>query len=132
MVKTISCIFFTLCLLNSTAQDSALSESISRGSEVYNDFCITCHLGSGAGMKGVIPPLAKSDFLLKRRKESIHVIKYGQQGEIVVNGVKYNGTMANLKLTDEEVADVMNYILNSWGNKEKNMVTPEEVRAVRP
>lgn len=112
-------------------QDPELKASIERGRDVYNDFCITCHLGNGEGSKGIIPPLAKSDYLLNNRKESIRAVKYGQQGKIKVNGVEYNGIMANQQLTVEEIADVMNYILNSWGNSGAKRVTEEEVRSVK-
>lgn len=113
----------------SASQDS-LKASIDRGALVYEDFCMQCHLPSGQGIKGTFPPLAASDWLLNNRTESIRAIKYGQSGEILVNSVVYNGIMAPLGLNDEEVADVMNYILNSWGNKSDQMVTPLEVQAV--
>ncbi|PIA80756.1 cytochrome C [Gaetbulibacter sp. 4G1] len=102
-----------------------------RGNEIYTDFCVTCHLDSGEGVKNVYPPLAKSDFLIKNREASIRGIKYGQKGEIVVNGVTYNGYMAPLGLSDDEVADVMNYITNNWGNKNNKIVTEEEVSNVK-
>jgi mono/diheme cytochrome c family protein len=85
---------------------------------------------NGEGVEKTFPPLAKSDYLLKKRVESIRGIKYGQQGEIIVNGVTYNNTMATMGLYDDEIADVMNYILNSWGNKSDKMVTEKEVSAI--
>ncbi|MDB4439003.1 cytochrome c [bacterium] len=117
-------------ILISFQQPDPLSESIERGKEVYGDFCVTCHLSSGKGMPGIFPPLAESDYLLTKRNESIKAIKKGQKGEITVNGVKYNNIMAPLGLDDEEVADVMNFILNSWGNESKEMVTEEEVSKI--
>tara|TARA_R110000796_G_scaffold252631_1_gene389261 strand:- start:149119 stop:149523 length:405 start_codon:yes stop_codon:yes gene_type:complete len=108
-------------------QDKELEKSIQRGSEVYADFCVTCHLTEGEGVKNAFPPLAKSDYLSKNREESIKGIKYGQKGELIVNGVTYNGTMPPMGLEDDEIADVMNYIVNSWGNTSTKMVTPEEV-----
>tara|TARA_R110002051_G_scaffold75304_2_gene137068 strand:+ start:923 stop:1327 length:405 start_codon:yes stop_codon:yes gene_type:complete len=111
-------------------QDKELEKSIQRGSEVYADFCVTCHLTKGEGVKNAFPPLAKSDYLSKNREESIKGIKYGQKGELVVNGVSYNGTMPPMGLEDDEIADVMNYILNSWENKSTKMVTPEEVASL--
>lgn len=113
------------------AQNTALQESIKRGGEIYQDFCITCHMANGEGVSGSFPPLAKSDFLMKKREESIRGIKYGMQGEIVVNGKKYNSIMANLGLLESEVADVMNYITNSWGNTNDKMVTEEEVSEIK-
>ncbi|MBC8768946.1 cytochrome c [Arenibacter sp. BSSL-BM3] len=111
-------------------QDKELEESINRGKDIYTDFCVTCHMTNGEGVEKTFPPLAKSDYLLKKRVESIRGIKYGQQGEIIVNGVTYNNTMASMGLYDDEIADVMNYILNSWGNKSSKMVTPDEVAAI--
>lgn len=107
-----------------------LVKSISRGKEVYVDFCMQCHLGNGKGSE-TVPPLAFSDWLVNKRKESIHAVKYGQSGPIKVNGKNYNSMMAPLGLTDDEVADVMNYIMNSWGNKQSKMVTVSEVKAVK-
>lgn len=112
-------------------QDPALEESMQRGSEIYADFCVTCHLEKGEGVANTFPPLAESDYLTKNREASIRGVKYGQQGEIVVNGVTYNNTMAPLGLEDEEVADVMNYVMNSWGNTQEKIVTLEEVEAIQ-
>ncbi len=113
-----------------TSQDP-LAESIERGAEVYQDFCIQCHLGKGEGVAGTFPPLAGSDWLTEDRyKEAIKAVKYGQQGPITVNGIDYNGVMANLELYEDEVADVMNYIMNNWGNTQKEMITEEEVKAI--
>ncbi|WP_370478557.1 c-type cytochrome [Tamlana flava] len=111
-------------------QTTPLEESIKRGSKIYQDFCVSCHLPTGEGIRKTYPPLAKSDYLMNNRTASIKGIKYGQQGEIVVNGQKYNGLMAPMGLGDDEVADVMNYITNSWGNKNDNMVTEAEVSKI--
>ena len=111
-------------------QESELSKSMARGKEVYTELCITCHLADGKGMEGAFPPLAKSDYLLKNPEKAIHAIKYGQEGEITVNGETYNNIMPAPGLSDQEVADVMNYILNSWGNKGK-LVTLKAVEAVK-
>jgi len=111
-------------------QQTELEKSIERGSEIYGDFCITCHLGSGEGVPATFPPLAQSDYLLTYREESIRGIKFGQQGEITVNGVVYNNNMPPMGLEDEEIADVMNFVLNSWGNTSKDMVTEKEVQSI--
>ncbi|KAB1067883.1 cytochrome c [Tamlana haliotis] len=104
---------------------------MARGEEIYNDFCLTCHLPNGAGVKDVYPPLAKSDYLAENRKASIHLLKYGIDGPIKVNGVTYNGSMPAMGLDDDEIADVMNYITNQWGNTNKNRVTEKEVAAIK-
>ncbi len=105
-----------------------LSESVARGKDIYGDLCITCHLPSGKGAPGAFPPLNPSDWLTKKRTESIHAVKYGLKGEIMVNGKPYNSVMLPLGLDDQEVADVMNYTIQTWNKGD--MVTVEEVKAV--
>lgn len=112
------------------AQTNNLTKSIEPGKEIYNDFCIQCHLADGKGNE-IIPPLAGSDWLVNKRKESIHAVKYGLSGSIKVNGKTYNGMMTPMGLLDEEVADVMNYIMTSWGNKQTKKVTVSEVLGVK-
>lgn len=127
----LSFLFISFISLSASAQNSALKSSIARGEELYTDFCVSCHLPNGAGVRKIYPPLAKSDYLLKKRIESIKAIKFGLKGEIIVNGEKYNNLMAPLGLSDEEVADIMNYITNSWGNTYEKMVTEAEVSKVK-
>tara|TARA_R110002072_G_scaffold109820_3_gene237297 strand:- start:53 stop:481 length:429 start_codon:yes stop_codon:yes gene_type:complete len=112
------------------SQDTKFAESIKRGEEIYIDMCTSCHMANGEGKLNVYPPLAKSDYLMQKREASIRAIKYGLRGKIVVNGVTYKKMMSRLGLLDDEVADVMNYITNSWGNKNPKMITVEEVKAV--
>jgi mono/diheme cytochrome c family protein len=115
----------------SQVQETAgLSESIERGEIVFSNFCMQCHMADGKGVPGTFPPLAGSNWLIEKRKESIHAVKYGQSGEIEVNGETYNSVMVAMGLSDEEIADVLNYVMNSWGNSQDKMVTTSEVRAV--
>ncbi|MDH3652618.1 MAG: cytochrome c [Saprospiraceae bacterium] len=110
-------------------QDDKLAASKERGEEIYNDFCITCHMAVGEGIPGAFPPLAGSDYLLEQTDAAIKAVKYGQEGPLTVNGTTYNGIMTPLYLEDDEVMDVMNFILNSWGNKAP-YVTLEKVQSV--
>lgn len=109
------------------------SESYQRGKDIYTDFCITCHLADGKGIAGTFPPLDGSNWLTEKEKrlETIHAVKFGLQGPIVVNGEKYDMMMPPQGLTDQEVADVLNYAMNSWSNTSKKPVTLEEVEAVK-
>jgi len=115
-----------------TEQQTPLQKSMARGKEVYTDFCIQCHMVTGKGNGTTFPPLDGSDWLKKKRAESIHAVKYGQKGEILVNQKKFNGIMPPMGLSNEEVADVMNYVMNSWSNKTKKMVTVNEVALLKP
>ena len=100
------------------------------GKEIYADFCIQCHGANGKGDGIKIPPLAGSDWLTKKRKESLHAVKFGQNGEIVVNNKKFNNNMPTMGLSNQEIADVMNYVMTSWGNKQKKKITEKEVEGI--
>ncbi|WP_269686096.1 c-type cytochrome [Flavobacterium lacustre] len=101
------------------------------GKEIYMDFCIQCHGADGKGDAKNFPPLDGSDWLTKQRKQSIHAVKFGQSGEIIVNKTKFNNSMPAMGLSNQEVADVMNYIMNSWSNKQSKTVTEQEVAEIK-
>ena len=103
----------------------------SPGKEIYADFCMQCHGVHGKGDATNFPPLDGSDWLKNKRNESIAAVKFGQSGEIVVNKIKYNSSMPAMGLTDQEVADVMNYIMTSWSNKQTKIVTEKEVAGIK-
>ncbi len=131
-------IFLILFSLSSTIlfftvqKNKSLKESIADGKIVYNDFCMQCHRPHGKGVEGAFPALAQADFLFENIDRSIASIKYGTPGPVIINGVEYNGLMVNQGLEDQEVADVMNYILNSWGNAYQQMITVERVKSIKP
>lgn len=113
-----------------TGQDG-IAQSIERGKDVYAANCLSCHQANGEGLSGVYPPLANSDHLAKDQLASIDILLKGQNEEITVNGTKYNIPMAPVNyLTDQQIADVLNYMGNSWGNK-FNPVTPAMVKSKR-
>ncbi|MBF9254133.1 nitrite reductase, copper-containing [Pontibacter sp. 172403-2] len=101
-------------------------ERIALGKAIFARNCQACHQAEGQGVKGAFPPLAKSDFLNADVHRAIGVVSNGLEGQIKVNGQLYNSTMPKLQLSDEEVANVLTFVLNSWGNK-GGVVTTEEV-----
>lgn len=118
---------------SSFVQTYSKKDSILKGKEVYITFCQICHMADGKGQVGIYPPLAKADYLAKPLKSIFDVIVKGQTGEISVNGKKYNGQMLPHNfLTDEQIADVVNYMKNSWGNQTATVVTPAMVKKMRP
>ena len=131
-MKLFICSYFLFLFLQfiSLQQSKPIEESIADGEEIYQDFCLQCHLSNGEGVSGIYPPLANSDYLFDDIERSIRNIKYGVSGPIIVNDEEYNGVMLNNGLDDEEIADVMNYILNSWGNKSDEIITKERVAKV--
>ncbi|SEF51279.1 c-type cytochrome [Flavobacterium urumqiense] len=110
---------------------AVVSKFQSPGKEIYADFCMQCHGANGKGDGKNFPPLAGSDWLKTKRNQSIAAVKFGQSGEIVVNKIKYNSSMPAMGLTNQEVADVMNYIMTSWSNKQTKIVTEKEVAAIK-
>ena len=119
-----------IILSSSLTQQKSKAESILSGSEIYMDFCIRCHLPNGEGVRGIFPPLKKSDYLLKNIEKSIAGLKYGLKGEIEVNNITYDGIMINQGLDNEEIADVMNYILNEWGNESEEFIISSYVSEI--
>ena len=89
-----------------------------------------CHKSDGLGIEDLIPPLKSSDYLLENYDLSIAGLKYGLKGKIIVNDKEYDSYMAYQGLNNEEIADVMNFILNQWGNKSKEIITYKQVSEV--
>ena len=130
----------TTAIVSSSVPDW-LQQQMDAGKEVYmkaaagGGMCFTCHQPNGEGMAGQFPPLAGSDWVLGDKERLIKISMYGLMGEIEVNGVKYNNVMAPPgippgSLTDDQIANVLTYIRNDWGNS-ASAVSAEEVAAVR-
>ncbi len=117
--------------LSANAADKAAA--MKAGEAVYKKYCTTCHQPTGAGLANVYPPLAKSDYLkTKDKKIIIDEVVNGLKGEITVNGKKYNNVMTPLpkEYSDEDAANAITYVMNSWGNSGP-VITAAEVKKVR-
>lgn len=103
-----------------------------RGKQVYLGLCYACHQADGKGLPGAFPPLARSDFLLADRERAIRIVLKGLSGPVTVNGVTLNSAMPPLEggLTDEQIADVLTYVYNAWGNDGASF-KPAQVKAIR-
>lgn len=100
------------------------------GGAIFSQNCAACHQPDGKGIPGAFPPLAGSDFLNANKTRAIQIVKGGFSGEVTVNGKKFNSVMPAQNLSDEDVANVLTYVFNSWGNSKK-VVTPAEAKAVK-
>jgi nitrite reductase (NO-forming) len=108
-----------------------LDQQIKAGAALYNGTCSTCHQNNGEGIPNVFPPLAKSDFLNADKTRAIQVVLNGLSGPVKVNNMNYNSVMPPMsQLNDDEVANIVTFALNSWGNK-GGRVTAAEVAKVR-
>ncbi len=111
------------------------------GSRVYATNCVVCHQAGGTGMAGAFPPLAGHvPDLLKRADGRTYlgkVLLFGLEGEINVNGNAFAGQMpAWSALSDNEIADVLNYVSHAWDNGQSlpsgfRPFTPDEIKALR-
>ena len=121
--------------ISTTPKDEAIvnktkEQQIADGKGIYTKVCVACHQAQGQGMEGAFPPLAKSDFLNADVDRAIDIVLHGKQGEITVNGKKYNSVMTPQPLSVQEVADVLTYVYNTWDNSKK-VVTPEMVQKIK-
>ena len=121
--------------ISTTPKDDAIvnktkEQQIADGKVIYTKTCVACHQAQGQGMEGAFPPLAKSDFLNADVDRAIDIVLHGKQGEVTVNGKKYNSVMTPQPLSVQEVADVLTYVYNTWDNSKK-VVTPEMVQKIK-
>ncbi len=104
---------------------------IEKGRRVFMQNCSMCHQPQGKGLPKVFPPLAQSDYLMADKARAIGVVLRGLSGPIAVNGETYNGVMPpQVTLNDEQIANVLTFVRNSWGNA-GDEVSVEEVKSVR-
>lgn len=105
------------------------------GKDLYQKNCAMCHQANAEGLAGIFPPLAQSDYLLNRarksdRSELVRIVLQGKTGKIVVNGKEYNGVMTPVSgLGDEELAAVLTYVSNTWGNSAPPFTAAEVAKA---
>jgi len=114
------------------AEDGTKSkaERITSGRRLFTSICAACHQPTGLGRANQFPPLAGSDYLNADKSRAINIVIFGRQGEVVVNGLKYNNNMPSFPLSDQDIANVLTFIYNSFGNSGLE-VTPEEVKLQR-
>ncbi|RYY10407.1 MAG: cytochrome c, partial [Cytophagaceae bacterium] len=99
-----------------SAADPALKTSMTRGAVVYKNVCLTCHQADGYGVPNLNPPLIKTTYVLGDKAKLAHIVLAGLQEPVEINGDEYRQHMpAQAYLTDQQVADVLTYVRNSFG-----------------
>jgi nitrite reductase (NO-forming) len=105
-------------------------EQIKAGQQLFNGTCSVCHQANGAGLPGVFPPLAKSSLLAAEPKRAIDIVLHGLTGKVTVNGQDYNSVMPPMtQLNDDEVANILTFVLNSWDNPGGRVEADEVAKA---
>lgn len=119
----------TVVVVKSAPQDMAAA--MVRGKAVYNKLCIACHQKDGGGVPRLNPPIIKTDYILGDKKRLIKIVIKGMNQPIEIEDEEYTNPMpAQPQLSDQQVADVLTYARNSFGNK-ASAITIAEVKAVR-
>ena len=106
------------------------TEKVELGKRLFVSICSACHQPTGQGLPNVFPPLAGSDFLNADKSRAIKIVINGRQGELIVNGRKFNNSMPKFPLRDDDIANVLTFVYNSFGNAGLE-VKPEEVKLLR-
>jgi mono/diheme cytochrome c family protein len=110
---------------------SSLKTSIARGQIVYTKICLTCHQVDGSGVPNMNPPLIRTKWTLGSKNVLIQQVLKGSSGKVEIDGDTFSNTMPPLKtLSDQQIADVLTYVRNSFGNK-VSAVSVGEVKAIR-
>jgi len=130
-------VLFTACS-SSGKKDTAKTQSelqVKSVNEValtsYKRHCLACHQRDAGGVPGMYPPLAGNKVVSGDKNALIDIMLNGMSGEIEVDGEKYNGIMASYKnLSDQEIANILNYIRSNFGNSGE-VIKPSEIKARR-
>ena len=108
----------------------ASKESIAKGKLVFEQNCLVCHQADGSGVPHLNPPLIKSSFVLGDKKKLISIVLKGLS-DVEIDGESYSNPMPSMDfLSDEDIANVLTYIRNSFTNKASS-ITAAEVTAGR-
>lgn len=108
-------------------QDIEFNRYYSAGSLVYQQHCQNCHGDKGQGLQSLIPPLNDSTYLKNNKTKLACIVKNGLEGKVTINGHVFDDQMQGDDLSPIEIAKVLTYISNSYGNK-LGTITLEQVQ----
>lgn len=128
MNKIILAIFIVACCSFLAIEEPSLKN----GEKVYAKECLLCHMKDGGGVPHLNPPLAQSSKVVSADENYlIKTILKGMNARVEIDGEYYSNNMASFaRLSDKDIADVLSYIRNSFGNK-ASFVTEIEVKTQR-
>jgi mono/diheme cytochrome c family protein len=114
-----------------TSSEEEIDEALLPGMKVYQTYCASCHMMSGKGAPGMNPPLIDTKWVLGDKERLIKVVLNGLSDPIEIKGEIYQNIMASHAfLTDQQIADVLSFIRNNWGNS-ASYITVDEVAETR-
>ena len=117
--------------LTNTESNSTIQQKNLPGEMVYKKYCISCHQADGGGVPNMSPPLLQTSFILGKKETLIKIVLNGLKN-VDIDDQTYNNPMPALGsvLKDQQIADVLTYVRNSFGNK-ASAVSTVEVKEVR-
>ena len=138
MKHLLTALAFTTALTSlAFAGDFDLKASVDRGKAVYMMTCVACHQPTGLGVPPAFPPLAGTEYTTGDARRMVAMIIKGINPPLKVKDVTYPTPMPPPEVQfpilkdDGKLADVVNFVRNSFGNKDEKGVTPDFVTAVR-
>lgn len=131
MKKIIISLFFIIIPSLFLFAQSSLKASMENGKKVYTQYCLTCHQDNGGGVPKMNPPLINASFVTGDKKKLIQWVLLGSTEKVPIDGKYYSNNMpAQANLKDQEIADVLTYIRNSFNNR-ASTITTTDVRNLR-
>ncbi len=123
MRRTILIIIFSLtisCIIYSCQSEGEieLTSYITNGKDLYRTHCQNCHGENGEGLGALAPPLTDTIFLKLQKADLACIIKNGSNKPMVINGKTYEGKMPSFNMADIDLAQIIVYVTNSFGNKQ--------------
>ncbi|SEM63983.1 Cytochrome C oxidase, cbb3-type, subunit III [bacterium A37T11] len=122
------------CLWLSCASPNPVQNTrkvVRSGKKIYEQYCLPCHQTNGNGLEGINPPLKGSEYVLGNKARIVNIVLKGSNEGLLVNGKRYSNAMPpHGFLSDQEIANVLSYIRNSFGNRADSL-SEQEVRMVR-
>lgn len=145
IILTVSMLMITIVLMSQTDKltlvpvgrpvsitqtKTPLQASIDRGKDVYYQQCLACHQADAGGVQDMTPPLTGTKQVLGDKTILVQIVLKGMKGA-QINGDDWHNVMApHSDLTDRQIADVLTYVRNSFGNKAR-AITAAQVAAIR-
>ncbi|MXZ80758.1 MAG: cytochrome c oxidase subunit II [Gammaproteobacteria bacterium] len=107
----------------SADREWAMDELMTRGEKVYGTYCVACHQPNGQGLQGVFPSLVGTEMSLNDLDGHIDVVLNGKAGTAM--------QAFSAQLNDADLAAVITYERNAWGNDTGDVIQPSTIKAVR-
>jgi len=113
-----------------TPDDDPAATKYPNGAKIYTTKCLACHQANGMGIPNAFPPLKGSDYLFTDKKRAVKQVLNGSHEDMTVNGAVYNLPMPFQVDTHQDAVDVINYVLNAWGN-DGGTIKIEDVKDIK-